>query len=97
MKRHEKTHIKVTFSGTICSNSYHREDDFRKHEQNCQNIDFSFSMNKSDDFIPRFIGESCFYSNRNDIVSNDPLDNSESITSLSENKKNEASLVFDKG
>ena len=42
-------------------------------------MDFSFSINKSDDFIPSFIGESCFYSNRNGIVSNDPLDNSESI------------------
>lgn len=29
-------------------------------------------------------------------MSNDPLDNSESITSLSENKNNGASLVFEK-
>ena len=64
LKRHKQTH---------------NEDHFQKHEQNCQNMDFSFSINKSDDFIPSFIGESCFYSNRNGIVSNDPLDNSESI------------------
>lgn len=65
-------------------------------KKNCQNIGFSFNIVKCADFRPRFIGESCFYSNRDYIVSNDPLDNSESITSLSENKNNGASLVFDK-
>ena len=77
----------VIFSCKICSKSYYCEDHFRKHEQKCQNIDFSFSIYKCDDFIPSFIGKNCFYSNRNGIVSNDPLDNSEDITSLLENKK----------
>ena len=95
LKRHKKNHNKVTFPCTICSKSYYREDYFRKHEQNCQNFDISFSINKNNDFIPRFI-ESCFYVNGNDIVSNNPLDNSESITNLSENKNNGASLVSDK-
>ena len=96
MKRHKKTHNKVPFYNKVCSKSYHREDHFQKHGQKCQNIDFSFSINKCEDFITGFIGESCFYLNKNETVSNDPLDNSESITSLSENKNNGALLIFDK-
>ena len=96
MKRHKKTHNKVPFYNKVCSKSYHREDHFQKHGQKCQNIDFSFSINKCEDFIPGFIGESCFYLNKNETVSNGPLDNSESITSLSENKNNGALLIFDK-
>ena len=95
LKRHEKAFDKLTFS-FFFSKSYHQEDHFWKREKNCQNIGFSFNIIKRDDFRPRFIGESCFFSNRDYIVSNDPLDNSESITSLSENKNNGASLVFEK-
>ena len=73
LKRHKKNHNKVTFLCTICWKSYYRADYFRKHEQNCQNFDISFSINKNNDFIPRFT-ESCFYANGNDIVSNNPLE-----------------------